>query len=131
MTLDNSPVGIRASNDVTERERETEREIRWLSKQGCFDGRSSSICGAGFRESSVVQSPSRVPKKEEEARRFTRLSQHMLHKLFLEKLHGPHRWVQHGPSFLDLPKIRLEMAGIGNEGGTSQLQCAIFSALLL
>ena len=46
------------------------------------------------------------------------------------KLHGPSEWVRHGPIFFDLPKIGLDMARIGYEGGAYQLQCATLAVQL-
>ena len=45
----------------------------------------------------------------------------------LETLHGPQTWVRHGLIFFDLPKLRLQMARIGNDGSACQPQCAILA----
>ena len=50
---------------------------------------------------------------------------------FCGKHHEPKRAFGMAEVFLDLPKIRLEMAGIGNEGGACQLLCAILARFSL
>ena len=45
------------------------------------------------------------------------------------KLHGSLKMDSTWPDFFDLPEIRLEMAGIGNEGSAYLLRCARLSTV--
>ena len=52
---------------------------------------------------------------------------HVPKNICWEKVHGPQKSVRHG---LDLPKIRLDSAGIGNDSNAFQLQCASWMFIL-
>ena len=47
------------------------------------------------------------------------------------KLHGPRIAFGMVRVFLDVPKLRSEMAGISNDSRANQLQCAILAAFFL